>query len=91
MNGIDFVYRIDNELAKKNISRVKMSEDIGLPKHLVAQWKQRGTIPSADIAFKIAQYLGTTVEYLVTGTESNEYKNKYDYLKSSMQKLLEES
>jgi transcriptional regulator with XRE-family HTH domain len=32
--------------------------------------RENGSIPSADKAVQIAQVLGVTVEYLVTGTES---------------------
>jgi len=88
MNGIEFVDRIDNILQKKNISRVKMNEDIGLQKNLIAQWKQRGTIPSADTALKIAQYLNTTVEYLLTGKETDENKVKLDGITEEMQNII---
>lgn len=69
MNMNDFVDRIDFLLKQKKLSRVNLNADCGLPKNLIAQWKQRGTIPSADIAVKIANYLNTSVEYLVTGSE----------------------
>jgi len=35
----------------------------------------RGYMPSADIAVKIAQVLGVSVEYLVTGEENSADKN----------------
>ena len=89
MNGVDLVIRIDELLDRKKVSRAKMSEELGFPKNLIAQWKQRGTIPAADIVYKIAQYLNTTMEWLLTGKESNEYKIRCDELIESMQNIQE--
>ena len=80
----DFVDRIDSLLSQHNKNRNDIYNDLGIAKNIIGQWKQRGTIPSADTALKIAQYLNTTVEYLLTGKESDEYKNKYDGLVSEI-------
>lgn len=86
-----FVERIDELLKKKNLSRNDLNSAIGLPKNIIAQWKIRETIPAADVAVKIAQYLDTSVEYLVNGTEKDAYKEKYDNLKEAVQTALEEN
>ena len=39
----------------------------------------RGVIPNAEIAVKLAKALGTTVEYLVTGTNSLNQMNVNDF------------
>jgi len=62
-----FVDRIDELLKKQGKKRPDLYSNLNIPKNLIGQWKQRGTIPSADVAVKIAEYLGTSVEYLVTG------------------------
>ncbi|MCL2293623.1 MAG: helix-turn-helix domain-containing protein [Spirochaetes bacterium] len=45
-----------------------------------------GSKPSADNAVKIAQVLGVTVEYLVTGKNCSE--NNYSSLEPELQKLI---
>lgn len=81
--------RIDSLLSQHNKNRNDIYNDLGIAKNIIGQWKQRGTIPSADTALKIAQYLNTSVEYLLTGTESNEFKNKYDDLVSEIKGLAD--
>ncbi len=67
--------RLDELLKERNSAQKDLSAYIGLTTpQILANWKQRGSMPSADIAVKIAQFLGTTVEYLVTGEETNIYK-----------------
>ena len=68
-NGKDFVDRIDMLLKQKNIKRLALATEIGQTVQCFTDWKRRDSVPSADIAVRIASALGTTVEYLVTGTE----------------------
>ena len=85
----DFIDRIDSLLSQQNKNRNDIYNDLGLAKNIIGQWKQRGTIPAADTVLKIAQYLNTSVEYLLTGKESNEFKNKYDELVSDIKGLAD--
>ncbi len=66
-----FTERIDELLKKNMLKRQAMCEDLGITLTSVTDWKRRGTIPGADVCTKIADYLGTSVEWLVTG-ESRE-------------------
>ena len=81
-----FVERIDELLKEKNLSRNDLNSAIGLPKNIIAQWKIRETIPAADVAVKIADYLETSVEYLVTGEEK---KDKGEIILSDLQELID--
>ena len=96
-----FYERIDNLLKEKKYTQKDLSEYLKISSAQVfANWKQRDFIPSADIAVKIAQYLGTSVEYLITGKETDErleelrkekdiYKEKYDNLRNTLKETLE--
>lgn len=53
-------------------------------------WTRRNTVPAADIAVKIADCLGTSVEYLVTGKEKVIYKEKYDNLMRRIDSFIDE-
>lgn len=64
----EFVDRIDSLLASQNKKRADLYDNIKeINSHSIYDWTRRNTVPSADIACKIAKYLNTTVEYLVTG------------------------
>lgn len=53
--------------------------------------KRYGNLPRADEALKIASALNTSVEYLVTGRESDAYRLKYKALIASMKEVIERS
>ena len=68
----EFVDRINLSLKRLHISKGKFYEDLGLANNSSTNWSKRGTIPSADVALKIADYLGVSVRYLVTGEDDKE-------------------
>lgn len=62
---MEIVQRIEDLLKEKNIKKKKMLADLSLGINTFTNWKQRGTIPSADVLNKIADYLGVSVDYLL--------------------------
>lgn len=90
-NSFSFVARIDDLLKKQKKNRNDLYKDLDIPKNLIGQWKQRETIPNASIACKIADYLNTSVEFLVNGIEKDSYKVKYENLKSIIQNAINEN
>jgi len=46
-------------------------------------------VPDAIEAYKIAQALNTTVEYLVTGEDTSPYKQELDKLKAAIIPVLD--
>lgn len=67
--------RIDNALSEKQITRAELSRQTGIPVTTIKSWIS-GAIPNAEAAYKVAQYLGVTVEWLVTGIETNQTEIK---------------
>jgi transcriptional regulator with XRE-family HTH domain len=67
---MDFYTRV-KQLAKKskNLSLQEFIYSVGLNHASYYSLKRDGNLPRADEAFVIAQALGTTVEYLLMGTE----------------------
>lgn len=62
---IDFLGLLDKEVAARaGISKRAIDSYVG----------SRGCMPSADIAVRIAQVLGVSVEYLVTGKNNTQKK-----------------
>ena len=87
---LELYKRIDDLLIKRNVSQKDLSDFLGLSSAQVySNWKQRNSIPSADVALKIAQYLNTTVEYLLTGSESNILAEENATLKETLAKINE--
>lgn len=87
---MNFFERLEELIKEQNVSKKDLAAFAGITTQSFYDWSKRNTIPAADIALKIAQYLNTSVEYLLTGVETNEYKIKYDSLRTKIQKLLDE-
>lgn len=66
-----FIDRLEKLLKEKHVSQKELAEKIGFRRTTISDWKKNGAIPPTDISLKIADYLGTSVEWLVTG-ESRE-------------------
>ena len=81
-NGMLIVDRIDNLLKKKGINRVVLAEAIELKPQNISAWSTRGTIPAGDICLKIADYLGVSVEWLISGREGKITEEELKLLKA---------
>ena len=62
--------RLFDELDKKRLSAAGLCKVLGIGTGQTTSWKQRGTDPPAKYIAKICEYLGCSVEYLLTGEES---------------------
>ena len=71
MNGIFFWEMVALEVKKQNTSFEWLYQKTKVAKGTFSSWKTRNILPRADVAFKIAQALEVTVEYLLTGIEKN--------------------
>lgn len=69
----------------KEKCEIKDLESIGISAQVVSNWKSRNSIPKADDLYKIAQYLGCSMEYLLTG---NAIDDDYIFLSAREQNLL---
>lgn len=59
--------RIDNLLNKLDISKAELSRQTNIPVSTIKSWILVGAKPSAEAAYKVAKYLGVSVEWLVNG------------------------
>ncbi|MBR5401215.1 MAG: helix-turn-helix transcriptional regulator [Treponema sp.] len=67
-----FMDNVEMELDYQGITQKKLAEDLGLRRPTLSDWKKNGAIPAGDICIKIADYLGVSVEWLITGKVKNE-------------------
>ena len=90
MDGAKFVERINTLLKEQKKTKAEFYSQLGIANNSITAWGKKNQSPSAEIAYNIARYLGTSVEYLLTGEESDEYRGKYDRLKERVQSAIDE-
>lgn len=78
--------RVDELLISKNLTRKELSKFANFDVSNIGKGKKKNNIPAADTALKIAEFLQTSVEYLVTGKDTvhfgdigNELHSFYKY------------
>ena len=78
----DILRNIDVLATKQHVAKYKMAKDLGISRSSIQNWNKTGSYPTVDKIYKIARYLDTTVEFLMTGEESKS--------KAEEQKILED-
>ena len=71
INEQEFGKRLTECMQIKGYTNAKLTEKLNVSKNAVGNYKN-GQIPNATILYNISQLLGTTVEYLLTGKNSDE-------------------
>lgn len=82
MDIIDRIYELFDETGKKPYRLCKI---LGITQSTFSTWKTRHKNPPAEYMKKIADYLGVSLEYLMTGEENPEYR----YTTAQEDELLE--
>lgn len=59
--------RIDKELKKNNKKQMDLCSYVGISNSTFSTWKKRGTSPAAEYIPNIAEFLGVSERYLLTG------------------------
>ena len=80
-----FWSRVLDLLERKDIPRKEFAHEVGISYSSIHNGIERNSIPSADVALKIAYVLDVSLEYLVLGTQnekSNFYSENKIYLKN---------
>jgi len=73
---VGFRENLKSELLYQDMQVKELSVKTGISRHTLDNYLNvRENMPTADIAVKIAQALGVTVEYLITGEESRTEKS----------------
>lgn len=78
------MYEIFAELLEKmGIRPIEITRATGIPSSTFSDWKKGKSKPNAEKMLKIANYLGVSVEYLMTGKDNahKEAQNPYTDIK----------
>lgn len=73
-----FSERLLEELNYVGYSQADLARFLGVRQSTVQTWIQRGSIPAADTALRIADFLNVSLEYLVTGKKDESKKSKIE-------------
>lgn len=68
----DFAKRLFDELEFQDKTQKELAEFLGTKSSTVHSWATRDSIPSADTALKVADFLGVPLSYLITGEKEPE-------------------
>jgi len=93
-----FYRKVKSLCTKKGVSLAEMARELKLGNSAPTYWKKDGRIPGGDTVQRIADYLGTKSDYLLSDKEDGSYqpsepadviglsedKNIYGYLPSAM-------
>lgn len=82
---MDFMELIASEIIERIKSHLSPKEldDLGFSTQIVSSWKLRDRIPKSEDLYKIAQAIGVSMEYLLTGNDENELPpDKIELLKN---------
>lgn len=71
---VDFFERVKQEVRLRNLTIEAVAMEAGLSRGSYYTYQRRGLMPRADEAVKIAQALGVSVEYLVTGESTASWR-----------------
>jgi transcriptional regulator with XRE-family HTH domain len=61
--------RIDSLLVKKRQKRQALADSGNFRVENIAKWKTRNAIPAGDVLLGIADYLGVSIRWLLTGED----------------------
>ena len=74
---------VDSEREYKNLSRKELAYKAGFSLNCISTGIARGSIPAADVAYRIAKVLGVSVEYLLLGEKSQNQQKISDSNKNN--------
>jgi transcriptional regulator with XRE-family HTH domain len=84
MNNAIFWNIIEKEVSRQNTTFEWLYRKTKISKGTFSSWKSRKIIPRADVVLRIAEALGVSVEYLLTGMSTIKYAEN-----QSIQELVE--
>ena len=87
--AVEFWKRTNKLIKNKNSKQENIAQECDIPYQTFRSWVTRQTFPDALQAYKIAQALGVSVEYLVTGTDTNPAEQELKELKERLKNLAE--
>lgn len=89
MDNLNFGLRVEELLRQRQIKPSDFYAGINLSPQMFYDWKNKRAIPNVKTAYKVAQFFGVTVEYLLTGETDNPLQPKVNELSDKLIKIRE--
>lgn len=87
---MNFIDNVIKELQKQNMTQIELCEKTGISINTFRGWSSKNVQPPVDIAYKIANELGITIEQLVTGEIKNPSEKKLQDVKTKLSEIVSE-
>lgn len=88
MDGTSFWRTVNKLIKSQNTTQEAIAKTCAINFGTFKNRSSKKIVPDAIEAYKIAQALNTTVEYLVTGEDTSPYKQELDKLKAAIIPVL---
>ena len=75
---MNMITRIEKMLNEQGIKRSTMLADLDIPSSTFSTWKKKGSDPDLKSVIKLANYLGVSMDYMLTGETGNIQKVELD-------------
>ena len=73
VKGAQFMYEVFEQLLQKNgVTPYKVAKEAGVTQTALSNWKSGRSTPTTKTLQKIADYFGVTIDFLMTGKNTNE-------------------
>ena len=89
MKESNFGLRVEELLVTRQIKPADFYAGVDINPQLFYDWKKKSQAPNARTAYKVAQFFGVTVEYLLTGNTNNPLQKKVEELQKQLNKIRE--
>ncbi|NLN84208.1 MAG: helix-turn-helix transcriptional regulator [Firmicutes bacterium] len=76
--SMKIIERVEMLMQNKQITQAEFSRRIGVPVSRVANWRRKGSTPSADLIPLIAQVLDVDTHFILTGDQISQKSTNYD-------------
>ena len=70
MKAKAFLDRLALCIKEKGLNRTTFAKDFGIAESTIRNWIRNDYIPPADMVYKLANYYGVPMEYLIAGKEA---------------------
>jgi len=67
MDIVTFWKRVKTLIRQQKTTQILTAQACGLPLNTLRGWMSKGLIPPVDDAYSLAEYLGVSLEYLISG------------------------
>lgn len=90
MDADIFWSRVKPLIKNTGLTQISLAEQCGIPPKTLQGWIAKSVLPSVVDGYKIACTLNTSVEYLVTGIDSNPAATELAELKGKLRAILDD-